>query len=82
MTWCYTSEIKYLRTAEMVEMGDERLHIITEMLHYSVKNPRFDTTYTERVLENLVINGLLKIDEYNSLVDIYYSFKMDQNNAD
>jgi len=69
---------KYQNTFENVEDDDEeKLEIIKEIKAYSATHPKFNMWYIESLIEFLEENGHLTSTQYNKIVNIYYSFRMD-----
>jgi len=71
------SEDKYQKVFEDV-YDEEQLKIIDEIIKYGEKHERFDTSFTESIKEYLEENGFITSTQYNSLVRVYYSFRMDK----
>ena len=61
-----------------LEDEDERLKILDEILEYSKSHPRFNTNFTHEMVLFLNDNLYLTSGQYNSLVKIYYCFRMDE----
>lgn len=56
---------------------DEKLHIIDEIIEKGRSIRNFDDTFAEKAFSILVNEGKLPGAIYNSLINIYYSFRMD-----
>lgn len=69
---------KYENAIEDVELGDESLKIIDEILEYAKNHERFKADFTESIKEYLEEHGHITSMQYNKLVKIYYSFRMDK----
>lgn len=63
---------------DVYELDIEKLKIIDEILKYSENHPRFKADYTESVKEYLEEHGFITSQQYNSLVKVYYAFRMDK----
>ena len=68
----------YQNSLEDVLIGDERLKIIDEIIEYSKLHTRFKTDYVNSIREYLEENLHITSSQYNSLVKIYYAFRMDK----
>jgi len=71
---------KHEKTYEDVDAGDERLSIICEIKKYGEKHKSFSTDFVESVEEYLEEHGYVTSSQFNSLVKVYYSFRMDKKN--
>jgi len=72
------SSVKYSRSYENVNLGDERLNIIEEISSYSENHQKFDTKFIDSIVEFLESSKFITAGQYNSLVKIYYNFRMDK----
>lgn len=69
---------KYQNVIEDVPLGSEKLEILREIFAYAELNTRFDTSYVESICEFCDKNKYITSNQYNALVNIYYSFKMNE----
>lgn len=76
------SQFRYEKVFEDVLNGMSQLEIIQEILAYASKHKRFNTDYVSSLQEFLEEKGYLTSSQYNSLVKIYYSFRMDKEKAE
>lgn len=58
----------------------EKLKILDEMRAYAKEHKKFNSSYLESVLEYLEENKHITSNQYNALVNVYYSFRMDKSN--
>lgn len=68
----------FSNVVEDVFLGDPRLTILDEILKYATKNPTFKTDFTESVKGFLNKKNYITSSQYNTLVKIYFSFRMDE----
>ena len=61
-----------------IEEPDERLKILEDIEEYATTHPKFDTTYIENLRGFLSMRGYLTSAQYNKLVKIFYSFRMNE----
>lgn len=69
---------RYIKTIFDIEEEDQALEIIDEILQYAKTHKRFDPSFVESIQEYLEENGKVTSNQYNKLVNIYYSFRMDK----
>lgn len=67
---------KYQKSYEDIPLNDQRLEIIKEIYTYSKNNDNFNTSFVESVCEFGNKKGFITSGQYNSLVNVYYSFRM------
>ena len=73
------SSKKYEKVTEDIYADDkERMKIIEEIKNYAKKHPRFSPLFVESIDDFLTENGYITSTQFNSLVKIYYSFRMDE----
>ncbi len=73
-------ERKYKDTDSRVKDGDDKLDIIVEMYEYAENHTSFETKFLDSVCIQLKDNGSISAAQYNALVKIYYSFRIDKEN--
>jgi hypothetical protein len=69
---------KYPIVDKNIHAGDEILKIMDDIFEAAEHLKNFKTNYCESIYENLEKNGYLTSTQYNTLVKIYYSWRMDQ----
>lgn len=70
---------KYASVVEDVYDSDlDALQIVEEIYEYAKTHPKFSTDYLDSVSEFLEERGFMTSSQYNSLVRVYYSFKMEK----
>lgn len=68
----------YQKMTERVWWGDPRLEIIDEIKDYARDHEKFKLDFVESVEEFLIENEYITSKQFNVLVNIYYSFAMDE----
>lgn len=69
----------YERTFQgVIVLGDDRLKIINEIADYAASHDYFKTDFVESVIEFLDEHGFITGQQFNSLVKVYYSFRMNE----
>jgi hypothetical protein len=58
--------------------GDDYLKIIDEIYEYAKTHPKFSLTFIDSINAFLSESGFITASQFNSLVKIYYSFRMDK----
>ena len=69
---------KYQTTSDKIHHEDEEIQILFEIMEYALKHKRFNTDYINSVHDFLLEKGYVTSSQYNSLVKIYYSFRIDE----
>ena len=75
-------DLKYTKVFENISSGDDRLEILEDIFSYQKAHPKFHSDFVNSVSDYLEENGLLTSGQYNTLVKIYYSFRMDKKEND
>lgn len=68
----------YEKVTDDIYRGDPRLSIIDEILNYASKNPTFKTDFTNSVKGFLDKKDYITSSQFNTLIKIYFSFRMDE----
>ena len=71
-------KVVYQNCYEDVYKPNEKLNIIEDMYEYAATHKRFDLSFLDSIVDFLVEYGYVTSAQYNSLVKIYYSFKMNE----
>lgn len=74
-----TCENRYQKEYEDIDEGDPRLEILDEIFEYASRRPKFDPAFINSIKEFIEENGHITSSQYNRLVNVYYSFKMDKH---
>lgn len=73
------NERYYQNVFEDVFSGQHNIEeLIYEMEEYAKQQPRFNRSFLDDVTKFLEGNGYITSSQYNALVKIYYSFRMDK----
>lgn len=76
--WIKTSERLPEENKKFLAWDDDDLQIIYDIYNYAKNHPRFDTKYVDSIQDYLAENGYITSNQYNALVNVYYSFRMDK----
>jgi len=68
----------FKNACEDIYLSDSRLDIIDHILEYAKLHKSFNNKFTISVKDFLLQKGYITSMQYNSLVKIYYSFRMDE----
>jgi hypothetical protein len=68
----------YAKVIYDIYLNDPRLDIIQKIKKYGETHKKFNTGYTESIEEYLEENEFITCNQFNSLVKIFYAFKMDK----
>ena len=68
----------YRKVTESVMLNDERIKILEEILAYAEDHPSFKPDFVLSVKGFLDEHCFVTSGQYNSLVNIYFSFRMDE----
>jgi curved DNA-binding protein CbpA len=68
---------KYEEAYENIYDGSYELEIMDEIFEYAKDHQKFSTSFVDSIKEFLEGKGFITSTQYNSLIRIYYGFKMD-----
>lgn len=70
---------RYENTVYDVDFTDiESLKIIDDIYEYAKTHPKFKTDYLDSIVEYLKQNNYITSHQFNSLVKVYYAFRMEK----
>lgn len=70
---------KYKNATTNINLGDPALDILEELFAYAFTKEKFDQKYLNSIENFLENNGYITENQYNTLVKIYYAYRLNKN---